>query len=110
VSLVQHLEKRIAELEQTATPPSKEVPAPTSNDGPITHPELALSPAPEGKSSELAKLLERGQSLLTGDHPEDAIACFDEILAAEPNNAEALVKKGAALEKLRQPQEALEYY
>jgi tetratricopeptide (TPR) repeat protein len=109
-TLVQHLERRIAELEHTATLPLKEPPAPSSHGEPETHPELALNSAPEGKSSESSKLLERGQSLLSNDRPEDAIACFDEILAMEPNNAEALVKKGTALEKMRQPQEALEYY
>ena len=37
--------------------------------------------------------------LLDSDQAEDAVACFDEALALEPNQAEALVKKGAALEK-----------
>ena len=54
--------------------------------------------------------MEKGQSLLTSDRPEEALACFDEVLAVEPKNAEALVKKGTAFEKMRQPQEALEYY
>jgi tetratricopeptide (TPR) repeat protein len=110
-TLVQHLERRIAELEQTATAlPLKEPQAPPSNGEPKTHPELALNSDREDQSSPVLKLMERGQSLISSDRPEDAIACFDEILAMEPNNAEALVKKGTALEKMRQPQEALEYY
>jgi tetratricopeptide (TPR) repeat protein len=109
VGLVQHLEKRIAELEQTATVPLNEPHAPSSNDA-KNHPELALDSAPEDKASPVTTLMERGQSLLSNDRPEDAITCFDEILAAEPNHAEALVKKGTALEKMRQPQEALDCY
>jgi tetratricopeptide (TPR) repeat protein len=109
MNLVQHLEKRIAELEQTTTLPLKESTLPSNGNTP-GHPELALDVAADEKPSQIVKLLEQGQSLLTGDRPEEAIAAFDEVLAIDPNHAEALVKKGTALEKLRQPQEALEYY
>jgi tetratricopeptide (TPR) repeat protein len=109
MSLVQHLEKRIAELEQTAALPLTEV-EPASNGETDSHPELALSAVAEEKPAQIAQLLEQGQLLLNGDRPEEAIAYFDQVLAADPNHAEALVKKGTALEKLRQPQEALEYY
>jgi tetratricopeptide (TPR) repeat protein len=108
-SLVQHLEKRIAELEQTAALPLKEVVVTASEPAPAK-PELRASATPQEQSPQMAQLMERGQALLNSELPEEAIACFDEVLAAEPNNADALVKKGAALEKMRQPQEALEYY
>jgi tetratricopeptide (TPR) repeat protein len=108
-SLVQHLEKRIAELEQTAALPLKEVVVTASEPTPVK-PAPQMSVAPQESSSQVAQLMERGQTLINNDRAEEAIACFDEILAADPNNAEALVKKGTALEKLRQPQEALEYY
>ena len=108
-SLVQHLEKRIAELEQTAALPLKEVVVTASEPTPARSEPRANS-TPLTASSQSVQLMERGQSLLNSDRAEEAIACFDEILAVEPNNADALVKKGAALEKLRQPQEALEYY
>ena len=112
VNLVQHLEKRIAELEQTTTLPLKEPAMAINGNGatPVVHPELALDPAAEEKPSQIAKLLMQGQALLSNDRAEEAIASFDEVLAIDPNHAEALVKKGTALEKLRQPQEALEYY
>ena len=110
IGLVHHLEKRITELEQTATLPLKEPSTLSSNGETGSGPELELNAARREKTAELAKLMERGHALLTSDHPEDAIACFDEILAVEPTNAEALVKKGTALEKMRQPQEALECY
>jgi len=38
------------------------------------------------------------------------LACFEEVLAVEPNNTEALIKRGQALEKLRRTQEAIESY
>jgi tetratricopeptide (TPR) repeat protein len=108
--LVQHLEKRIAELEQTAALPLKQSETPVvAEEAPATL-EPEPGPAPQDNAEQFGKLLERGQTLLTADRPEEAIGCFDEILAAEPNHAEALVKKGTALEKLRQPQEALECY
>jgi tetratricopeptide (TPR) repeat protein len=109
MNLVQHLEQRIAELEQTAALPLTE-PAPTADDETEPHPELALKAVADEKPAHIAKLLEHGQSLLSSDRPDEAIASFDEVLALDPNHAEALVKKGTALEKLRLPQEALEYY
>jgi tetratricopeptide (TPR) repeat protein len=108
-SLVQHLEKRIAELEQTAALPVKEVVISASEEIPAK-PELEAQVAPREITPQVSQLLERGQAHLNNDRPEDAIACFDEILATEPNNADALVKKGTALEKMRQTQEALECY
>jgi tetratricopeptide (TPR) repeat protein len=109
IGLVQHLEKRITELEQTTALPLKET-TPAGHSEPPVHPELGLKSVADDKSAHIAQLLEQGQSFLSHDRPEDAIASFDEVLAREPNHAEALVKKGTALEKLRQPQEALEYY
>lgn len=108
ISLIQLLEKRIDELEHTAASPLKELP---SGNGESHHP---IQPATDSKIDEktdrIMSLLQHGQSLLNDDHPEDAIACFDQVLALAPNHAETLVKKGAALEKMRQPQEALECY
>jgi tetratricopeptide (TPR) repeat protein len=114
IGLVQQLEKRIAELEHTAALPLQEATPSTNGNGnggelPAPHPELALDSAGDDKSAQIAKLLERGQTLLN-ERPEEALAAFDEILLADPNHAEALVKKGTALEKMRQPQEALECY
>jgi tetratricopeptide (TPR) repeat protein len=114
VGLVQQLEKRIAELEHTAALPLQEAAPSTNGNGgvleaPQPHPELALDSTGDGQGTPLARLLERGQGLLN-ERPEEALAVFDEILATEPNHAEALVKKGTALEKMRQPQEALECY
>jgi Flp pilus assembly protein TadD len=55
-------------------------------------------------------LLGKGQSLLNLDHAEEAVACFDQVLAIDANHAEAQVKKGAALERLRKLDEAIVCY
>lgn len=107
INLIQHLEKRIAGLEQTtALPLSDSMPSGVAEP---SHPELPLDSIADEKTVRISKLWEKGQALLK-EQPEQAITVFDEILSLEPNHAEALVKKGTALEKLRQPQEALECY
>jgi len=106
--LIEHLEKRIAEIEHTAAAPLKEIPL--SHDGEIAAP-IPVQATPAASTGEkIASLLAQGQSLLQSDRPEEAIAYFDEALALNPDSAEALVKKGTALEKMRQPQEALQCY
>lgn len=54
-------------------------------------------------------LLDQASSRMNLD-PEGALACFDQILTFDPNHAEALVKKGAALERLHKLNEAIECY
>jgi len=109
IALVEHLEKRIGELEHAAALPLGDS-APSSNG----EAQPGIQAIPDTKKKEnagrIASLMEQGQSLLNAERVEEAIACFDEILASDPNHAETLVKKGTALEKLRQPQEALECY
>lgn len=109
IALVEHLERRIGELEHSTTLPLKDSAA--SGNGET---QKSLQAIPDSRKEEhagrIASLMEQGQSLLNAERVEEAIACFDEILALAPNHAETLVKKGTALEKLRQPQEALECY
>ena len=40
----------------------------------------------------------------------EALGCFEQALALEPNHAEALVRKGVALERLQKPDEAIACY
>lgn len=103
------LEKRIAELEHTAhaTPEAKVLTTGTGTNGSAT--DLINTENGHDGSHE-SVLLAKGQSLLNMDKPNDALACFDEILKTEPNHGEALVKKGLALEELNQPDEALRCY
>jgi tetratricopeptide (TPR) repeat protein len=104
---IHKLEKRIDELEHAS-------PAPLTNGGP--NGEESASHESNGSSTsavEEAKsvtLLGKGQALLNMDKPEEALACFDEVLTLEPKNADALVKKGTALERLRKLNEAIECY
>lgn len=103
------LEKRIAELEHTThiAPEAKVLTTATGTSGNETEVFGENGRHTGGAESEL---LIRGQSLLEADKAREALACFDEILATEPNHGEALVKKGLALEALQQPEEALRCY
>jgi tetratricopeptide (TPR) repeat protein len=44
------------------------------------------------------------------DKPEAALGCLEEVLALDPGHTEALVKKGAALERLQRFDEAIQCY
>ena len=111
---VERLEKRIHELEHT--PASLPAPVIAGGNGETEtagtnglHPEPApASPLPDPSGVDV--LLSRGQSLLNMDKADEALACFDEALALEPNHPEALVKRGTALERLRKLTEAIECY
>ena len=123
LSLVEVLEKRIGDLEQTAgvrvkkgeaitnghTQRPAELILETSKD--VTVPNDVAAPKNMTTPNDVtAGWMERAQSLLAADLPEDAMAYFDAILVTEPTNGEALRKKGMALEKMNRPQEALECY
>jgi tetratricopeptide (TPR) repeat protein len=107
------LEERIHELEHDAQIPLPDKSAPASSTA--TNPSPAQIPkadtnGEESNQSHVALLLAKGQSLLSLDKASEALACYDEILALEPNHPEALVKKGATLEQIRQYDDALTCY
>ncbi len=112
------LEQRLLQLEHAAHPAlNGSVPTADGADAPAPLPgRLADAPAAEAPAAQqdeaarLGVLLGKGQSLLNLDQPEAALNCFDEILAANPNHTEALVRKGTALERLRKLDEAIECY
>jgi tetratricopeptide (TPR) repeat protein len=60
--------------------------------------------------SRIAELLNQAHAMLERDDAEAALLCFDEVLALEPDHSEALVKKGAALERLHKLNEAIQCY
>jgi len=113
LSALERLEKRIQELERTSRPPLGEGAATNILDlqsagtAPAAESGAAAATA---KDAETGSLSAKGQTLLNLAKWEEAIACFDQVLAREPNNTDALVKKGTALERLRRPQEALSCY
>lgn len=108
------LEKLVMALEHTATPPL--------NDASFAEPQQISNAAkssattaqdygnPSDKTARITLLLGKGQSLLNLNQPEEAVACFDEVLALDGNNTEALVKKGVSLERQRKLNEAIECY
>ena len=114
IGAIERLEKRFLELEHR---PAGEPTIVTSDVNSIDAQPVAENPgrasANPGFSSQnprISMLLGKGQSLLSLDKAEEALACFEEVLTIEPNHTEALVKKGLGLEKLRKPQEAIECY
>jgi hypothetical protein len=129
---IEQLQKRIMELEQSASLSVAEGavlrpgPAPRNAPPPAHQPAMApalniqpllAGPAVSNLTSESASplsraslLLGKGQALLNLDAAEPALQCFEEVLTLEPANAEALVKKGMALEKLEDWEQALESY
>jgi tetratricopeptide (TPR) repeat protein len=62
------------------------------------------------EQSRIAELLSQAHTMLERDDPDAALACFEEVLALEPDHSEALVKKGAALERLHKLNEAIQCY
>ena len=126
LGVIERLEKRVDELEHTSQVSllaDQSAIAGLSNhniegpkqSGAEVHPEGAASEETAASSVEplegiIAVLMGKGQSLLSLEKAQEAIACFDEALALNPRHAEALVKKGTALERLKRLEEALEYY
>jgi tetratricopeptide (TPR) repeat protein len=67
----------------------------------------ATRPHAPGHAGFVPHLLARGQALLNHRDAAAALACFDEALALEPNNADVHVKRGLALEQLGRFDDAL---
>jgi len=62
-----------------------------------------------GPSAKSIDPLAEGQKFLDANEPQKALECFEKLLSALPQNAEALVKKASALEKLGRTDEALAF-
>jgi hypothetical protein len=121
---MEQLEKRLYDLEHSSRSPLNEPSseaAPTHGNGNgngagAESDSTEASPANPGAATSLtegdrvAGLLAKGQSFLSSDKAEAALACFDEVLTLNPSNTEALVKKGSALERLQKLTEAIACY
>ena len=114
---LEQLEKRIHQLEHTPNPPLHEgaslaqaAPATAYSSSGETSATAPADAAAAPDAVCIAMLLGKGQSLLNHDQAEEALACFDQVLALEPNHPEALVKKGAAFERLRKLDDAIACY
>ncbi len=58
----------------------------------------------------IVQCLEEGESLLQNDKFEEALLRFEAALAIEPNDPDALIKRGMTLERLQRMDAALESY
>jgi tetratricopeptide (TPR) repeat protein len=103
-AMVEHLEKRILELKQVTRAPLAETTAAAA-------PGASGTPTTSSDRDEcVANLVAEGQSLLAASEPQKALECFEVALGLHPRHAEALVKKGGALEKLGRLDEAIACY
>lgn len=110
LSAIERLEKRLADMEDDVALPITAMPdAPPTTEPAGSRPRAAV-PAAEEPPSRVAVLLAKGQSLCNLDKHAEALACFEEVLALEPDNPEALVRKGSVLEAQDQIDAALEHY
>ena len=101
------LQKRIHELEHSA-----QSSLPDNGVGGNGEPGAAegKDATSDPEAARIQGMLGKGQSLLSLDNVEGALACFDEVLAIKPGHTEALLKKGTALERLRKLDEAIACY
>ncbi|MGA9776974.1 MAG: tetratricopeptide repeat protein [Limisphaerales bacterium] len=103
-NVVEHLERRLLELEHLARAPlagTTSPPVDGHNGTPATFTDYDRN---------VASLLTEGQSLLNGNEPEKALESFERALSLDPKNAETLIKKAGALEKLNRFEEAIACY
>jgi tetratricopeptide (TPR) repeat protein len=103
LSAMKMLEHR---LEQLETPGSASTVASSANV-PTLLESGAIEPAP---SSSMSLLMAKGQVLLDTERLQEAVACFQEAITVDPNNAEAHLKKGIALERMNRLEPALAAY
>ena len=116
---MERLEKRLREMEATtAHHPAHSLPGDgtqngdalvlTSDSEPMAAEQNGVH-APEA-ADKFSLLLSKGQTLLKLDQTDEALNCFDEILATHPGHAEALLGRGTALERHQRLTEAIECY
>jgi len=104
LGVIERLEKRILELEETVHLPLEQGSAPVSING---------GNGANGKSSgeqRVADLIVEGQLFLDTNKAEKALQCFEEALEIDPELSDALLKKAVALEKLEKVDEAIACY
>jgi len=107
-AMVDHLERRILELKEVTHPPLAE-----NASAPAREPAGRSNGTPKTSTDRdecVANLIDEGQSMLAANDPQKALECFDVALGLHPKHAEALVKKGGALEKLGRLDEAIVCY
>jgi tetratricopeptide (TPR) repeat protein len=107
LSMVDRIERRINALEQSAAPPVASGPV-SSTTNLVAETDAARRASDQ--SAWVGVLLAKAQGLLKANKAQEALNCLEEILKLDPNHAEAWVKKGSALERLRQDEGAVRCY
>jgi tetratricopeptide (TPR) repeat protein len=110
LATISRLEKYIHELERSARiiPDSGAAPESEASNG--TTSSFVSSVAAVRSSDPIPGLLGKAQTLLHLGEADKALQCFDEVIARAPDNAEAHLRRGLALEKLQRPKDALAAY
>lgn len=106
--MIERMERRIFELEHTAGASSPSAMATTSTF--ISGESLPRVVAANDHAARIQLLLANGHSMLAAGKAKEAVTCYNEVLKLDLNHAEALVRRGAALEKLKQDDEAIQCY
>ena len=101
--VIERLEQRIEELEGAAR-------TPIAMGSPRGDRLVTGTDVDEQMAGHLAVLFGKGQTLLNLGQLEGALQCFEEALALAPENAEAHIKRGMALERMKRIDEAIACY
>ncbi|HEY1662915.1 MAG TPA: tetratricopeptide repeat protein [Verrucomicrobiae bacterium] len=132
LTLVERLEKKVVEMEQSARgqlPAAAPVAAEQNGRETLEDRPLELEQKTHnghnghdgqgiqnghGEQDEasvrVASLLADGQTLLNAEQPENALKLFEEALILDGHNADALIKKAGALERMHRIDEAITCY
>lgn len=105
LATIDRLERRVLELEGTTT--SEVTLDAEVSDGKSRRRNGNANRKPADQTT---VLLSKGTVLLSLGKADEALACFDDAIAASPNLADAQLKRGMALEKLKQLDDAVRAY
>ncbi len=104
LATIDRLERRVLELEG-ATASEMTLDAEVADGKSRRNGNASRKPA-----DQTTVLLSKGNVLLSLGKADEALACFDDAIAASPNLAEAQLKRGMALEKLKRLDDAVRAY
>jgi tetratricopeptide (TPR) repeat protein len=106
--MIERMERRIFELEHTTSRPSPSGALATTST--VLSVDSGRTLAATDQALRIKSLLAKGHGLLNEGKAKEAVSCFNEVLKMDLNHPEALVKRGAALERLKQDEEAIQCY
>jgi tetratricopeptide (TPR) repeat protein len=111
LGLIERLEQRMDHLETSIKLPTTASENGESNGSATESVSTEISHhGGADKADPINLLISKSQTLLKLAKPEAAVGCLDEVLTLDPGNADALVKKGIALEHLQLLDQAIQCY